>query len=224
MHLFAAKNLFKFMGLLLGAVVVSSAQNTTYSHDQPAQRIPAINPPPGTNALADSIRAEQNGTLRALDMALLNSPTFTVGWNALFKQVRYNSTVPDDVRELTILRVAALQSSSYEWGQHETLGRSVGLTSAQLKLIRDPAFSPWGAPSATSVFSAKQLAAMKFTDQSTRLSHVSDEVWAELAKEFTVAQQQTELVLTVASYALVSRFLLAVSVDGVAEMQVPYPA
>ncbi|KAG8723947.1 hypothetical protein FRC09_001056 [Ceratobasidium sp. 395] len=224
MYCLAAANFVRFTILLLCTAVISGAQNTTYSHSQPAQRVPALNPPPGTNALADMIRAEQNGTLRALDMALLNSPSFTTGWNALFRQIRYNSTVPGDVRELAILRVAALQGAAYQWGQHESVGRSVGLTSTQLKLIRDPTFSPWGAPPTTPVFSAKQLAAMKFIDQSTRYSHVSNEVWTELAKQFTVPQQQTELVLTVASYALVSRFLLAVSVDGVAEMQIPYPA
>ncbi|KAG9099000.1 hypothetical protein FS749_002402 [Ceratobasidium sp. UAMH 11750] len=224
MRFFASGKIVGFLSSLFCILAVSNAQNTSYSHNQPAQRIPALNPPPGTNALADTIRSEQNGTLRALDTALLNSPAFTVGWNALFRQVRYNTTVPGDIRELAILRVAALQGAAYQWGQHESAGRSVGLTTAQLKLVRDSTFSPWGAPSATSVFTAKQLAALKFTDQSTRLSHVSNEVWAGLAKQFTVPQQQTELVLTVAAYALVSRFLLAVSVDGVAEMQVPYPA
>jgi 4-carboxymuconolactone decarboxylase len=74
------------------------------------------------------------------------------------------------------------------------------------------------------VFSAKQLAAMEFAEESTKRSHVSDQVWAGLAKEFSAGRQVTELVLTVGAYNLVSRFLLAVSVDGVAEMQVPYPA
>ncbi|KAH7320385.1 carboxymuconolactone decarboxylase [Rhizoctonia solani] len=197
--------------------------NRSYSHSQPAQRIPKVNPAPGKNALADSIRAEQNGTLRALDMALLNSPRFTIGWNALFRQIRYNSTVPGDIRELSILRIAALQGAAYQWQQPESVGRSEGLTSAQLKLIRDPAFSPYGA-SAPSTFNAKQIAALKFADASTKNSHVYDEAWDGLAKQFPNPQQITELVMTVSAYNLVSRFLLAVSVDGVAEMQVPYPA
>ncbi|QRV83127.1 carboxymuconolactone decarboxylase [Ceratobasidium sp. AG-Ba] len=222
MHFFSATNLVRLVATLLGIAAVTNAQTlSNNTHNQPAQRIPAINPTPGTNALADSIRAQQNGTLRALDMALLNSPSFTVGWNALFRQVRYNSTVPGDVRELSILRVAALNGAAYQWELHEPVGRSEGLTSAQLKLIRDPAFSPWGF---SSVFTSRQLAALKLADQSTRQSHVSDEVWAEVKRQFNVPQTQTELVLTIGSYNLVSRFLLAVSVDGVAEMQVPYPA
>ncbi|KAF8594806.1 carboxymuconolactone decarboxylase [Ceratobasidium sp. AG-I] len=207
--------------VLLFATASAVAQNST--HSQPAQRIPSVNPAPGTNALADSIRAQQNGTLRALDMALLNSPGFTVGWNAMFRQIRYNSTVPGDIRELSILRISALQGAAYLWQQHEPVGRSEGLTSAQLKLIRDPAYSPYGSPSTPPRFSAKQLAAIKFADASTRNSHVSDDVWAGLAKQLGSPQQLTELVLTVAGYNMVSRFLLAVSVDGVAEMQVPYP-
>ncbi|CAE6436238.1 unnamed protein product [Rhizoctonia solani] len=132
-------------------------------------------------------------------------------------------TVPGDIRKLSILRIAALQGAAYQWQQHESVGHSEGLTSTQLKLIRDPAFSPYGA-SAPSAFSAKQIAALKFADASTRNSHVNDEVWNGLAKQFPNAQQITESVLTVSAYNLVSRFLLAVSVDGVAEMQVPYPA
>ncbi|CUA74870.1 carboxymuconolactone decarboxylase [Rhizoctonia solani] len=154
-------------------------------------------------------------------MALLNSPQFTIGWNAFFRQIRYNSTVPGDIRELSILRIAALQGATYQWQQHESVGRSEGLTSAQLKLIRDPAFSPYGT-SAPSSFNAKQIAALKFADASTKNSHVYDDVWNGLAKQFPNAQQITELVMTVSAYNLVSRFLLAVSVDGVAEMQVPY--
>ncbi|CAE6464086.1 unnamed protein product [Rhizoctonia solani] len=201
---------------------ISKAQNAIdSSHSQPSQRIPKVNPAPGTNPLADSIRAQQNGTLRALDMALLNSPQFTIGWNAFFRQIRYNSTVPGDIRELSILRIAALQGAAYQWQQHESVGRSEGLTSAQLKLIRDPTFSPYA--SSVSLFNAKQIAALKFADASTRNSHVYDEVWGGLAKQFPNSQQITELVLTVGAYNLVSRFLLAVSVDGVAEMQVPYP-
>ncbi|KAB5588186.1 Ran GTPase-activating protein [Ceratobasidium theobromae] len=198
------------------------AQHLDRGHNQPAQRVPVVNPPPGTNELADSIRKQQNGTLRALDTALLNSPQFTIGWTALATQVRYNSTVPGDIRELLILRVAALQGAAYEWQLHEALGRSEGLTSDQLKLIRDPVFSPYGS-SVPAAFNLKQIAALKFTDASTKNSHVSDEVWSTLAGQFTDTQQITELALTVAMYNMVSRFLLAVSVDGVAELQVPYP-
>ena len=127
----------------------------------------------------------------------------------------YNST--------QILRIAALQGAAYQWQQHESVGRSEGLTSAQLKLIRDPAYSPYGSLTVPPVFNAKQLAAIKFTDASTRNSHVSDDVWAGLAKQIGSPQQLTELALTVAGYNMVSRFLLSVSVDGVAEMQVPHP-
>lgn len=137
---------------------------------------------------------------------------------------RLNSSVLPTNNSMQILRIAALQGAAYEWQQHESVGRSEGLTSSQLKLIRDPAYSPYGSPTTSPVFSAKQIAALKFTDASTRNSHISDEVWAELAKQLNNPQQLTELALTVAGYNMVSRFLIAVSVDGVAETQVPYPA
>ncbi|CAE6457261.1 unnamed protein product [Rhizoctonia solani] len=202
---------------------VIEAQNTgSSSSSSLSQRIPSVDPEPGTNALADSIRAQQNGSLRALDMALLNSPQFTIGWNSLFRQIRYNSTVPGDIRELAILRVGAIQGAAYEWQQHEPVGRAEGLTSQQLKLIRDPSFSPYG-EMASSIFTLKQIAALKFTDASTRNSHVYDDTWSALAEQFPDPQQITELALTVAAYNFVSRFLLAVNVGGVAEAQVPYP-
>ncbi|KAH7320392.1 4-carboxymuconolactone decarboxylase family protein [Rhizoctonia solani] len=149
--------------------------------------------------------------LRALDMALLNSPQFTIGRNSLFRQIRYNSTVPGDIRELSILRIGTIQGAAYEWQQHEPL-----------QLIRNPSFSPYGEV-ASSVFTPKQIAALKFTDTSTRNSHVHDDTWSVLKEQFPDPQQITELVLTVAAYNLVSRFLLAANVGGVAEAQVPYP-
>ncbi|KAG8731258.1 hypothetical protein FRC11_004641, partial [Ceratobasidium sp. 423] len=95
-----------------------------------------------------------------------------------------------------ILRIATLQGVAYQWQQHESVGRSEGLTSTQLKLIRDPAFSPYGA-TAPPALNSKKIAALKFADASTKNSHIYDDVWNGLAKQFPNAQRITELVSTV---------------------------
>jgi 4-carboxymuconolactone decarboxylase len=161
------------------------------------------------------------------------------GWQSLFSQIRYNSTVPGDIRELMvstpqssaepqktqiasqILRVAALEGAAYEWRLHEDVGRKEGLTTEQLLLIRDSTFSPLGR--APTPFNAAQLAAIAFTDASTRNAHIPEPIFQEFKKQMKDDRQVVEAALTVAGYNMVARTLIALNVDGAAEDSVPIP-
>ncbi|KAF8070190.1 4-carboxymuconolactone decarboxylase [Lyophyllum atratum] len=186
-------------------------------------RVPYVFPAPGTDPIADSIRARRvNGTLLALDGALLNAPLVASTWNNLFGVIRSNTTIPGNMRELIILRIATLNEASYEWLQHEPVGRSEGLTTRQLRAIRlTPAFRE-GAD-VTSALGASLAAMMAFTDWSTNTAKVPDRVFANL-KKFLNDQQLVEATATVGGYNFVSRFLLALDVDGKNNVPVPIPA
>ncbi|RDB16688.1 hypothetical protein Hypma_002471 [Hypsizygus marmoreus] len=186
-------------------------------------RVPYIFPAPGTDSIADAIRARRpNGTLLALDGVLLNAPLVASTWNSLFGVIRDNNTIPKIMIELIILRVAALNGATYEWLQHESVGRAAGFTTAQLRAIRlTPALHQ--SAKLTKTLGEPIAAVMAFIDWSTKSVKVPDHIFANL-RQFFNNQQLVEVTATVGGYAFVSRFLVALNVDGKKDVSVPIPA
>ena len=154
---------------------------------------------------ADLIRARRGGQLSALDRLLLHSPPVAEGWNALLGALRSATTLPADLRELVILRVAVLNRAAFEWAAHEPVARRAGLRDLQLRVLQTPdaALEP--------VWSPVQSAVLEFTDASTRAVAVPDDVF-EAVREHLDDRQVVELTAIVAGYAMVSRFLVALAV------------
>ncbi|MGC1756591.1 MAG: carboxymuconolactone decarboxylase family protein, partial [Trebonia sp.] len=86
--------------------------------------------------VTDRIRQRRGGKLTALDGVLLHSPPFADGWNGMLGAVRGASTLPADIRELAILRVASRNGADYEWVAHEPVARQAGLGDEQIAAIR----------------------------------------------------------------------------------------
>ncbi|KAJ7129230.1 4-carboxymuconolactone decarboxylase [Mycena epipterygia] len=202
-------------------------------------RVPYVFPAPGTSVIADAIRARRgNGTLLALDGALLNSPLVAQGWNQFFTVIRENLTIPGEMRELLvsfifsfpfflspkklqILRTAVINNAAYQWDQHEPVGRAEGLTSSQLQVVR---FAPEGACSLSDqrILGDSLAAALAFADALATTVSVPNHVYQNLAR-FLTPQQMVEAVSTAGSYAFVSRFLMALNVNGEMNEDVPVP-
>ncbi|KAJ7154142.1 4-carboxymuconolactone decarboxylase [Mycena filopes] len=213
--------------LLLAALFAQVASGSAITQKRDANnpaRVPYVFPAPGTDAIADAIRARRvNGTLLALDGALLNVPLVAQAWNDLFTVIRGNLTIPGQMRELFILRTAVLNHAAYEWEQHESVGRAEGLTTAQLKVLR---FAPQGAPSPSDqkTLGESLTAALVFADAIGISVHVPTRIYNNLARFLTPAQM-VEAVATAGSYALVSRFTVTVALDVNGQMadEVPVP-
>ncbi len=160
--------------------------------------------PPGADGeIVERIRARRGGTLTPLDRMLLHSPPLADGWNGLLGAVRTASILPGDVRELAILRIAALNGADYEWRAHEPVGRAGGLTDADLAVLRDERPPAALAP--------RLAAALAYTDAMTSHVTVPDEVFTRLREHFD-DREIVELTVTVGAYNLVSRFLVALEV------------
>lgn len=136
------------------------------------------------------------------------------------------------------MRVAARNYAAFEWIHHEHVGRSHGLTTAQLYIVRDTA-APLPTPGVLSAFQASALA---FADGSTKDVKVKPEVlqalrselvsWVEsqapqssemTSKEDQVQDLLVEATAVVAGYNMVSRFLIALDVAGMSDEAVPWP-
>ena len=68
--------------------------------------------------LIAEIKARRGGLLLNLDKVLLHSPALAKGWNHFMGAVRRQTSLPGNLRELAILRVAVLNQAPYEFLHH----------------------------------------------------------------------------------------------------------
>jgi 4-carboxymuconolactone decarboxylase len=167
-------------------------------------RLPYVAP---DGDVTDRIRQRRGGKLTALDGVLLHSPQFADGWNGMLGAVRGASTLPADIRELAILRVASRNGADYEWVAHEPLARQAGLGDEQIAAIRVS-----GGSGAGGGLSPAQWAALAYADSMTVHVTVPDEVFDAVRAHFG-EQELLELTVTVAAYNMVSRVLVALRVS-----------
>jgi len=201
--------------------------------------VPGRHPPPCTDIYADAIRERRGARgITPLDANLLHVPPVAGGFNTLMGAIRTKGKLPGDIREAIILRVAAINHASYEWIHHETIGRKEGLSTGQLYVIRD---TKTPLPSLKTILTPLQTAAIIFTDHSTRDVRVPMDVIQEFKRQLKISVASgnpstsnedfdaevddffVETAMVVASYNMVSRFLLATDVGGISDMEVPWP-
>jgi 4-carboxymuconolactone decarboxylase len=180
--------------------------------------------PPG--AVTDRILERRGGRLIPLDGMLLHSPEFADGWNGMLGAVRGKSTLPPDIMELAILRVASRNGADFEWIAHEPLARQAGLGDDQIAAIKvgGAAAAGAGAGAGSTVdaatLSPPQWAALAYADAMTTHVTVPAEIFDAVRARFD-DRQILELTVTVAAYNMVSRVLVALEVQPGDD---PFPA
>jgi AhpD family alkylhydroperoxidase len=168
-------------------------------------RIPFADPDAADAAdLAQQITTER-GSLLDLYRMLLHSPPIAAGWLKLLTAVRQQSRLPGALRELIIMRVAALNGASYEAAVHAAIALREGLTKDQL----DDVAEWWKSPR----FDRQQRAVLAYVDAMTRDIRVPDAVFAEVRRCFD-DRAIVELTVTIAAYNMVSRFLEALEIHA----------
>jgi 4-carboxymuconolactone decarboxylase len=166
-------------------------------------RIPLVTP--GTNPELAELEKRimgSRGRISPLYAVLLNSPEVASGWEQLMTAIRQKTSVPAALRELVILRVAVLNDASYEFEAHVPHALKAGVTQETLDRVK---------ASGVEGFPEIETLVLRYTDAMTRDIDVSDGLYQELAKHFD-AKTMLELTATVASYNMVSRFLIAMRI------------
>lgn len=191
-------------------------------------RIPYIpDPPPASSATAEAviqrIRARRApGPLIPLDLALLHSPPVADGWNSLLGAIRTQTSLPADVREVAICRVAVLNEAWFEWEHHAPLALAAGVTEGGVRgLLRvgreggvRRAQGQGGSEEQeedAEGLTERQAAVKAYADAMTRDVAVPDGVFARVRALFD-DKEVVEITATVATYNCVSRFLVALDV------------
>jgi alkylhydroperoxidase family enzyme len=155
--------------------------------------------------IVDAVRLRRGGTLLDLDRVLLNSPAFAQGWNAHLKAVRTQLTINPLLRELAICAVAVINEAEYEYTSHMPYFMEAGGTQAQADAIRDVDASIAN----TALFDAAQRATLALAKEMTENVAVSDATFGAISAALKDAKAVVELIGTIATYNMVSRFLVA---------------
>jgi alkylhydroperoxidase family enzyme len=155
--------------------------------------------------VVDAVRARRGGSLLELDRLLLHSPAFTQGWNAHLKAVRTQLSVKPMLRELAICTVAVLNGAEYEFVSHQPNFTEAGGTPAQSAALRDVE----AALLDERLFDTAQRATIRLAMEMTRNVKVSDSTFKTIAQALGDDRHVVELIGTIATYNMVSRFLVA---------------
>ncbi|KAF2636319.1 4-carboxymuconolactone decarboxylase-like protein [Massarina eburnea CBS 473.64] len=150
-----------------------------------------------------------------LDLALLHNTAVADGWNSFIGAIRTKNSVPEDIKELAIARIAVLNSAVHEWDVHAALALKGGVSKEGLETAFTGAVFKKGDEvregKEEGGLNKEQWAVLRYTDQMTRGVQVDDGI-AEAIRGFLNDQQVVELTATIAAYNCVSRFLVALDV------------
>ena len=159
-------------------------------------------------ALVDAIRARRGGRLLHLDRMLLHSPSLAAGWNGHLKAVRNELALDPRLRELAMCAVASLNGAHYEFHHHAPEFMRAGGTARQVEALREPE----RAAQQAGLFDDTARAALRLTIEMTRQVTVSDGTFADV--HAALGDRRTvELVGVIATYNMVSRFLVALGIE-----------
>jgi AhpD family alkylhydroperoxidase len=167
-------------------------------------RVPFVQPGtrPELSEIEGRIMAER-GRVSLLYQVLLNSGPIASGWERMLTAVRNQTSIPGDLRELIILRVAILNRASFEFDAHAPIAEREGVSAAKIAAVRESGIGD--------AFDTRERLVLRLTDAMTREIDVPDELIAELRPHYD-SKGLVELVATVAAYNMVSRFLVALKV------------
>jgi alkylhydroperoxidase family enzyme len=113
------------------------------------------------------------------------------------------------LRELAILRVAAVTRTPYEWHHHEPMGRQAGLDAA---LVEAVAFVGGPGADAPGGLDGVNRLVVRLVDETIGAGTPSAATVAELEQEIG-ATQLVELVCTVGYYGMIGQLVRALDVD-----------
>ncbi|MDF9410089.1 carboxymuconolactone decarboxylase family protein [Pelotomaculum isophthalicicum JI] len=114
--------------------------------------------------------------------------------SSLLSQVKLDARL----RELSILRVAILCDSYYEWYQHEKMAREAGVPEEKIAGVK---IGP-----DEECFSGLERLVLEYTDEVTVKVKSTDETFRKLAERFD-HRELVELTLIIGFYNMVARFL-----------------
>jgi alkylhydroperoxidase family enzyme len=126
-----------------------------------------------------------------------------VAYSKLGSELLLRGSLNPVLREMVILRIGQLCRSSYEWHQHVSVARAVGVSDAALAAIEA---QQWSA------FSDKERAALRLAEEVQRDGAASASTFAAAAAHFT-PRELVELCLVAGYYIMTAGFLKSFDIE-----------
>jgi alkylhydroperoxidase family enzyme len=158
--------------------------------------------------LVQAMRNRRGGNLLKLDRMLLHSPPLAEGWNVYLGKIRNSLEVPYRLRELVMCVVAVLNGATYEYEHHAPLYVDAGASKQQADALKALATED---PFPEHLFPRLDQDVIALTRQMTVQIKVEPDLKQRLVDQIG-PRQTVELVGVVATYNMVSRFLVALDV------------
>ena len=138
-------------------------------------------------------------------------PVLTEAYNRFNGHLLFGSSLSARLRELLVLRVAAVREATYEWRQHVVLAGDADITPDEIAAIA-------AGPDAWSGFDALEAAVLTAVDELVADALITDGTWAVLAEGLEV-EQLMDLVFTVGAYDLLAMAFRSFGVQLDADLQ-----
>ena len=177
----------------------------------PASRIPLLDE---DEALHRAIEHGLPAALAQLNVfrALLHHPPLAKWFSDFLMGLLWQAELDHRLRELVIMRLGWTTGSEYEWTQHWTIAKDLGVSESDLLAVRD-----W---SNHAGFSDADRAVLAATDETLAEGAVSPATWAECLEHVSDEPRVLlELVSAIGLWRMVSGLLRGLEIpleDGVA--------
>jgi alkylhydroperoxidase family enzyme len=149
--------------------------------------------------------AGRRGKLINIYRMLLHSPALAESWFNHSNAVRWKTALDGRLREIVIIRIGHITNAAYVLRQHvPALALADGVSLAECEALVD-----WRS---TTLFSARERAALAYADTMTREIAVGDAIFAELKRHFDT-REIVELTVLIGSYNMNARVLQALELD-----------
>jgi 4-carboxymuconolactone decarboxylase len=163
----------------------------------------------------DSLLSELYARIRAQRGRILNihqvvghAPKLLRAQAAYAAALREDSSLPRDLQELLILRIAEVNDSAYEQSVHRPIAIRLGVAPAKIDALVSWRSSP--------LFDTKERAALGYVEQAARTGEVDDATFAATRQVFS-PREVIELTALVAWYVGNSRFVRALRIAAETE-------
>ena len=147
---------------------------------------------------------ETRGAVRLPFSAVLNNPELTYRVAHLGSLIRFDSVLPDKVRELAILATAREVDARFEWAAHSRIAKELGVTDEQVDAIANRK-APQG-------FSEEDALPINVALELRRKNELSDASF-ETAKAKYGDAGVIELIATVGYYSLMGCLLNGLQIE-----------
>ena len=144
----------------------------------------------------DTIRRDRNAQSVGLQFrAMLHSPKAAGFLTSMGAQLRFQSAIPDDLKELAIIVVAREWNSEIEWTAHAALAAKAGIAAGKIEAIRTA--------EPLSGFSDAESTIVRFVRELVREKKMSDDTFAA-AQKLLGTRGVVDLTLTCSYYTAIN--------------------